>query len=322
MVLDTLLLLGLPASGKSVVGRYLASAAPELDDLGVRIGPAIHLDDFHYVRAMWRVCQAIVAEKHDPVFLEPDSLEFLDPREWETLIHLVNEDYAALLEPEAPLVGSRADWLVDRMERAHSLAGMSSPFSGLAAEARRAALIAVGDDAARFADEFEHRGRPPGSTVVIEFSRGGPAGAELPLDPPYGYAHALSHLSAQILERAVVLYVYVTPEESRRRNRERAQPSAEGSASIHSVPETVMDAYYGTDDMPWLIDHAERRGTIAVRAHGTVFHLPVAVFDNRRPSRALRRGPPARSLDASVRSELRRALSGLDPGTRMRGPGA
>ena len=124
---------------------------------------------------------------------------------------------------------------------------------------------------------------PVGATVVVEFARGGPEGAPLPLNAPHGYRYSLSLLSREILSTASILYVWVTPEESRRRNIERAQPGIGDDASIlhHGVPETVMRQDYGTDDMMWLVEDSDRPGTIRVDAHGTVYHLPVAVFDNR-----------------------------------------
>ena len=58
-VIDTLLLLALPASGKSEVRKYLAWLSPEKcrDDFGV--GPNVQLDDFPYVHFMRRVDETL-----------------------------------------------------------------------------------------------------------------------------------------------------------------------------------------------------------------------------------------------------------------------
>jgi hypothetical protein len=38
---------------------------------------------------------------------------------------------------------------------------------------------------------------------------------------------------------------------------------------------------YGQDDMEYLLKNSERPGTVAVKAHGKTYHLPVGRFDNR-----------------------------------------
>jgi hypothetical protein len=88
-------------------------------------------------------------------------------------------------------------------------------------------------------------------------------------------------LSAEILERACILYVRVDPEESRRKNRERSTPGEEGSILHHGVPEQVMVDEYGMDDFLWLMSQARRPGYIDVEAGGRTHELPAAVFDNR-----------------------------------------
>jgi hypothetical protein len=316
--IDTLLVLGLPASGKTVILRYLSRVLSHLADTDLRVGQTIHLDDFPYVRFMWRICEVVEELGHGSVLLDPTGLKFEDLREWGTLIHLLNEDYAALRESGYPTTQPPGEWIVDRLETAHAQAGMPSPFLRLGPGIRKAVATAIDDEAARFFAEWAARSRPPGSTVVIEFARGGPEGADLPLDSPHGYAYALSLLSAEILRRATVLYVWVTPEESLHRNRQRAEPGSHGSVLHHGVPETVMRASYGTDDMSWLIDHAERPGTITVHAHESTFHLPVARFDNRRELETFRSGDPTATdseLDEQVYTTFREAFAGLVPPT-------
>ena len=123
--------------------------------------------------------------------------------------------------------------------------------------------------------------RLAGRTVVIEAARGAPDGAAMPLPEPLGYRYSLARFSDAILSRASILYVWVTPEESRRKNRERADPSDPGSILHHGVPTAVMLGDYGCDDMEWLIQHSDRPDTVKVEARGRVHHLPVARFDNR-----------------------------------------
>jgi hypothetical protein len=245
------------------------------------VGPTIQLDDFPYVNFMWRISGILEDLHYSPVFFDPTRVRFQDLRVFGALVHLLNEDYAALGAPGAPAIRTPGEWIMDRLESAHALAGMAAPFSSLGPAARVAVSAAIEVDASRFAAEWSARTRAPGTTVVIELSRGGPEGSDLPLEPPYGYAYALSLLSPEILRRAAILYVWVTPDESRRRNIQRAQPGAQGSILHHAVPDSTMRTCFGIDDMGWLIDHSERPGTITVRAHEEAFHLPVARFDNR-----------------------------------------
>ena len=61
-ILDVLLLLALPASGKSEVRRYLASLTPEQCRRDFHMGPTVQLDDYPYVHMMrqkkkaWHSC--------------------------------------------------------------------------------------------------------------------------------------------------------------------------------------------------------------------------------------------------------------------------
>ena len=119
--------------------------------------------------------------------------------------------------------------------------------------------------------------------VVIEAARGGPDGATMPLPSPLGIPRTRSSvLSDEILARASILYVWVTPEESRRKNHERTDPNDPGSILHHGVPMAVMMGDYGCDDMDWLIHHSGRPDAVTrVETRGKTFHLPIARFDNR-----------------------------------------
>jgi len=125
----------------------------------------------------------------------------------------------------------------------------------------------------------------------------------------------LSRLSPEILDRARILYVWVTPEESRRKNRERAQPGLAGDASIlhHGVPETVMGNDYGTDDLRWLLNESGDAGFINVERDGTSFRVPTAVFDNRSDLTSFLRAEPEQ-WDPADLARLHDALSAaLEP---------
>lgn len=287
--LDVLLLLALPASGKSELRRYLG----HLEDgarTGLGVASPTGLDDYPYVHLMRRISRELRARGAHPVFFGGDDLPMLESRDWGTLIHLLNEDFADLYRPEPGPPDRGGSWLLDRLDRARARAGADPPFAALPADLRSAVVAAIDDEAADLGAAL-HAKRGPSGTVVIEFARGGAEGALPPL--PYGYQYSLSILDPQILRRASILYVWVTPAESRRRNRERARPDGDASILFHGVPEVVMRHDYGTDDMGWLLERSDRPGTVRVDHREGTFHLPAARFDNRDDLTSFLRQDPA-----------------------------
>jgi len=309
--LDTLLLLALPASGKSELRRYLASVddATALADFG--LGPTVQLDDYPYVHLMRRINEEITRLGGPPVFYASSEGPFLEGGDWATLIELVNEDYAALgTAPSVPAEPTAE--LLERFDRARRLVGLTPPFGQLPDEVLTAIAAELDHEIAEFDRERTAtlaRYEPGVSTVLIEFARGGPEGTEPPLADPHGYEYSLRHLSPEVLRSATALYVWVTPEESRRRNVDRAKPGIEGAASIlhHGVPEVVMRGDYGVDDFLWLMENGGG-DAIEVAAHGTTFSVPAAVFDNRTDHTSFLRADHA-EWGARLVNELHTALT-------------
>ncbi|MDD4903019.1 MAG: hypothetical protein PHX77_00785 [Candidatus Bipolaricaulis sp.] len=93
------------------------------------------------------------------------------------------------------------------------------------------------------------------STLLIEFSRGGPR----------GYADAFAALSDDLLSRAAILYVSVSFEESWRRNLARYDAKRRSGILTHSVPREEMERTYGTDD--WARRAPAGSGLLPVRNH-------------------------------------------------------
>ena len=282
-LLDVVLLLALPASGKSEVRRYLASLSPEQCRDDFHLGPTVQLDDYPYVHMMRRVSQELRQRGADGVFFDSDELPMKQPLDWGTLIELLNEDFDDLEARRRQAPPSAAEWLFARFDAARARVGAAPALGGLPADLRRALASAL-EEESRALLGAKNAGIPEhleGKTVVIEAARGGPDGAALPLPAPLGYRYSLSVFSDAILRRASVLYVWVTPEESRRKNHERTDPNDPGSILHHGVPMAVMLGDYGCDDMAWLLEHSDREGTIAIDARGRRHHLPVARFDNR-----------------------------------------
>ena len=107
-------------------------------------------------------------------------------------------------------------------------------------------------------EQFDRR------SLIVEFSRGGPT----------GYTDALAELSPSILERAAILYVSVSFEESWRRNIARYDEKLRNGILTHSVPREEMERTYGIDD--WDSIAGETHGTIEVQG----IRVPYATMHN------------------------------------------
>lgn len=300
--LEVLLLLALPASGKSEVRRYLAHLSPEVCRADFHLGETVQLDDFPYVHMMRRISQELRARNRDGVFFQSDELPFQDARDWGTLIELLNEDFGDLLAPRRCAPAAAAPWLMARLDAARAKVGADPALGRLPAPLRGEIAAALEPEAAALLRD-KNAGIPDsldGKTVVIEFARGGPDGSVMPLPPPYGYRYSLSLLRPEILERASILYIWVTPEESRRKNRARANPDDPGSILHHGVPDAVMYGDYGCDDIAWLLETSGRPGTVRVEAHGRSHYLPLGRFDNRVDKTTFIREAPQKWAQADV----------------------
>ncbi|MBM4397821.1 MAG: hypothetical protein FJ087_19320 [Deltaproteobacteria bacterium] len=314
--LDTVLLLALPASGKSEVRRYLAEqpAAACRDDF--HMGPTTQLDDYPYVHMMRRIDDELVALGGERAFFHAADRPFRDPRDWGTLVELLNEDYDDLVARRVRTAASWAGLLFDRMDAAAGRAGAAAKLGTLPAATRGALAGRLEAEAKKLFDD-KHAEYPEsldGRTVVIEFARGGADGSAMPLDAPFGYRYSLALLSPRILEKATILYIWVTPEESRRKNYARTDPNDPGSILHHGVPIEVMMKDYGCDDMGWLVETSDRPDTVKIDAHGRSWHLPVARFDNRVDKTSWVRNSKEQWRDDEVRAlheGLRGALSRL-----------
>ena len=281
-LIDVLLLFALPASGKSEVRRYLASLTPEQCRDQLHLGPTVQLDDYPYVHMMRRVSQELRKRGADGVFFDSDDRPMKQPLDWGTLIELLNEDFDDLTR-RGPAPASAAEWLLERFDRARASVGAPAAFSAMPAARRKELVTALERESADLLRD-KNAGVPEslaGRTVVIEAARGGPDGASMPLPAPLGYRYSIATLSDEILSRASILYVWVTPEESRRKNHERTDPNDPGSILHHGVPDAVMFGDYGCDDMEWLIQKSDRPDTVRIETRGKTFHIPVARLDNR-----------------------------------------
>ncbi len=301
-ILDTVLLLALPASGKSEVRKYLAQLPADVCARDFHMGSTVQLDDFPYVHMMRQTDEALRALGNSGVFFQATDKPFADARDWGTLIELINEDYADLVAKRQIQVPSAGAWLLDRFDAARGKVGApllrelldetTRKKVAAAIEAEAGALLK--DKVANYPDSLA------GKTLVIEFARGGKDGSSMPLPAPFGYAYSLGRLSSDILSKAAVLYIWVTPEESRRKNQARTDPNDPGSILHHGVPIDVMLGDYGCDDMAYLLETSDAPNSITIDAGGKSVRLPVGRFDNRVDKTSFVRGDASSWSKADV----------------------
>ena len=314
-VFPVVLLMALPASGKSEVRNFMAHMDPEVLKQEFHIGETLQLDDFPYVHMMRRIDNELEAMDEPRIFY-PGEAPFIDGRDWGTLCHLLNEDYRDLMNRVRVQPDSAARLLFDRIDRAGLAAGIpvrlgalnSEILDRLAVLLEKEAAAMLKEKQAGYPDSFEDK------TVIIECARGGPDGSALPLTGTFGYQYTLPQFCPEILEKASVLYIWVTPEESRRKNSDRADPDDPGSNLHHGVPMAVMLGDYGCDDMHWLLEHSGKPGTVAVSAWGKEYFLPVGVFDNRQDKTSFLREDTEtwdRDMIADVTAAIRSATDSM-----------
>ena len=314
-VFNIVLLQALPASGKSEVRNFMAHVDPKRLQEEFHIGENLQLDDFPYVHMMRRIDTELQAMGEERVFY-PGEEPFKDGRDWGTLCNLLNEDYHDLINRNVISTDSAARLLFDRIDRAAEAAGLRPRMGLLKAELRRRLAEKLEAEARAMLDE-KHKGYPDSfenKTIIIECARGGPDGASMPLTDTFGYQYSLPMFCPEILEQAVILYIWVTPEESRRKNADRADPNDPGSNLHHGVPMAVMLGDYGCDDMEYLINNSEVKDAVTVRAHGKTYHVPIGVFDNRVDKTSFLRGAPdswAPEKVAEVTAGIRQATDAM-----------
>ena len=103
------------------------------------------------------------------------------------------------------------------------------------------------------------------STTLVEFARGSEHG---------GYTDAFPHLAADLLQRAAVLYVRVSFEESLRKNRRRFNSQRPDSILEHSLADENLARLYRDDD--WAALSAGHPDSLTVGS----FAVSNVVFEN------------------------------------------
>jgi len=295
---DILLLFCPPGSGKSEVRARMTKMSVKQCHRRFHMGlPTIQMDDYVYVRVMLRLDElAVNVLGMDTVFFSSIGHPFRDARDWLMLIELLNEDYRDMMAGRKRIEPCAGLALFRRMDAAARRAGATVKLGKLPLDIQKMFLDhmfegRIGDkNVETLAREInDHKNELTetdltGKTVVMECARGGPHGASLPLDPPQGFEYSLKQLDPQILQKSRILYIDVSPAQSRASNMKR-KPTTAGHANdtttFHTVPLSNMQAEYGIYDMLFLREESDRPNTVRVEAHGDVFYLPIAVFNNR-----------------------------------------
>jgi hypothetical protein len=264
--LHTVLLFALPASGKSEVRTYLDHLTKNNAMDGFPIGPTLQLDDYPYVHFMHLIDDELGKYGQEFVFYRGPNRPFKEAHEWGTLIELLNEDYEDLMASRVVETDSAANLIFDRLDEARAKVGLPRKLAEIPYGIRMEIAATMEEECQ---EELKRKNGEcvqdkAGKTIFIEAARGGENGAAFPLTPPRGYQYALSRISDKILDNSTILYVWVTPEQSRKKNFDRGKPNAQGSILHHSVPLEVMLEEYGCDDMEWLIGKSQKPNTVTV----------------------------------------------------------
>lgn len=277
----TVLLLGLPASGKSEVREFINNNSKQ-NITTLHIGENLQLDDFPYVHFFSLIDDELLKLNMDRMFyLQEDP--FIDDRDWGTLVNLLNGDYYDLVNKTKIVTGNAVSYIFDRIDEAGIIVGIKPRLSVLPTEVRNILCEKLKEEAIKLIDmknkqlDIDLNDK----TIVIEMSRGGSDGSQMPLTGAKGYQYSLSQLSPRILKDAVILYVWVTPEESRRKNADRCDPNDPGSNLHHGVSINVLMNDYGCDDLIYLSEVSDKDNTIKVENWNNEYYLPVGIFDNR-----------------------------------------
>ncbi len=277
----TVLLLGLPASGKSEIREFINNNNQQ-HITTLHFGENLQLDDFPYVHFFSRIDEELVKCGQKRVFYSEQD-PFIDDRDWGTLVNLLNDDYHLLKEKKKIITDTPVTYLFDRIQKASEKVGIKRDLFDYTDDVFNNIVCGLTEDANKIISsnnaqcdlDLEDK------TLVIEMARGGEDGATMPLTGAKGYQYSLPWLDEEILKDATILYVWVTPEESRKKNADRCDPNDPGSNLHHGVSIRVMLNDYGCDDMIYLRDSSDKKDTVKVTKDGKDYYLPIGVFDNR-----------------------------------------
>jgi hypothetical protein len=163
-------------------------------------------DDYPWVELMRLIDRAAAFLQMPSIFYQGFSGPFIDPYQWLVLVELLNKSLRHSNDPleEGSDPFDTAEILFDWIDEAEILAGAKLKLGRLPPDVRQVLIETVVREARRpdlgmsaavklIMDPNARRPGPTGvGTKIIEFARGGPVGAAMPLDPPRGNARAVA----------------------------------------------------------------------------------------------------------------------------------
>ena len=299
-VLPILMFCALPASGKSESRRFFKSLTKE-EMAQFHLGDSrTQVDDYPYVDALEKIDAICNQTLGKTVFKDPNTRLFFSGYEWGVLTYLINEDYLDIKKLDKKIPKEYEDdpvkWLFKRYDDASEKTGKIP---------RRFEELEKNTDKEKFQefkkkcfdvcntllhDKYDNIPESlDGKTIIFEFSRGGAKGSTFPLKEPYGYEYTLSLFDDEILNNANILYIWVTPEQSFQKNKQREKEGLQGKSQTvstqlslnHGVPDSVMNNEYGLDDFEYLINLSKNRKYLPIKKNGKEFKVKAGRLDNR-----------------------------------------
>ena len=302
-VLPILMFCALPASGKSETRRYLKSLTAE-DTKKFHLGEtSTQVDDFPYVDGMKKIDAAAVKFLGHTIFFNTTDFNLFSDYDWGTLIYMINDDYFDILEcnPKIPSKFEKdpVEWLFNRYDVASVKTGHlparfydlrqkvgEEKFAEFKKECFDLCNTLLHDKYANIPTSLE------GKTIIFEFARGGTKGCDpsKPLTPPFGYEYSLSLFDKRILMNAAILYIWVTPEQSKQKAFQREKEGKEGKSQTvstqlslnHGIAETVLDKEYGMDDFDYLLSKSPEKNYVPITRDDVEYKVKAGRLDNRK----------------------------------------
>jgi hypothetical protein len=293
----------LPASGKSETRRYLKSLTSEDTKKFHLGGTSTQVDDFPYVDGMKKIDAAAVEVLGHTIFFNTTDFNLFSDYDWGTLIYLINDDYFDILEcnPKIPSKFEKdpVEWLFNRYDVASVKTGHlparfydlrqkvgEEKFAEFKKECFDLCNTLLHDKYANIPTSLE------GKTIIFEFARGGTKGCDpsKPLTPPFGYEYSLSLFDKRILMNAAILYIWVTPEQSKQKAFQREKEGKEGKSQTvstqlslnHGIAETVLDKEYGMDDFDYLLSKSPEKNYVPITRDDVEYKIKAGRLDNRK----------------------------------------